>query len=241
VGISSNYLTLQQQIADELGDRQDLLTPLADSPLTLGPIQNAIQSAIARWERESFYFNQFLLQVNPNGSNPLVTSVGQEYYGKTTTPNAYDFTSIASIKKAWIYISSNRYPLNPRTTEYLDDVSVNPANTGEPTDWAFSAMMLRLYPISNSIYPVGFEGVQKLAALVNPGDSNCWTQDAFDLIRSEAKLILAQEVLSDADLEASMTKAIYGTPGTSRKGYLADLKGETVRRSARGKIRPTIF
>jgi hypothetical protein len=32
---------LQQQIADELGDRQDLLLPLSDSALSQSPIQNA--------------------------------------------------------------------------------------------------------------------------------------------------------------------------------------------------------
>jgi len=49
--ISATYLQLQRQIADELGDRTDLLTPLSDSGETLSPIQNAVQSAIAKWER----------------------------------------------------------------------------------------------------------------------------------------------------------------------------------------------
>ena len=75
-----------------------------------------------------------------------------------------------------------------------------------------------------------------------------WTQDAVDLIRSEAKLILAREVLHDDDLATRMELAIYGrssaggmwgaVPG--QRGYLYALKAETTRR-ARSRIRPTYF
>jgi hypothetical protein len=243
VAIATNYLTLQQQIADELGDRQDLLAPLDDSALLLSPIQNAIQSAIAKWEREPFYFNQAIVQTPLSGPYALATASGQEYYGAATTPASYAaLASFAKIRKAWVLVARNRYTLNERTAQYLDDVSVNPAVTGEPVDWSYAAGLLRLYPIPNGAYPIGFEAIQRLPALSAASDANAWTQDAADLIRAEAKLILAEELLHDIELAALMQRAIYGDPGEPRRrGYLHALKAEGARRSGRGRIRPTHF
>src|SRR5579862_6692808 len=154
MAISATYLTLQQQIADELGDRQDLLSPLSDSSLALSPIQNAIQSAIAKWEREPFYFNQAIVQTPLAGPYAAATAAGQEYYGAATTPSSYAaLATIAKIRKLWVLIGANRYTLTERTSQYLDDVSVNPAVTGEPVDWSYAAGLLRLYPIPNGAYP----------------------------------------------------------------------------------------
>jgi hypothetical protein len=239
MAIAATYITLQQQIADELGDRQDLLAPLSDSGLTLSPIQNAIQTAIAKWEREPFYFNQVIVQTPVGGPSAFSTATGQEYYG------AVDYAALASfakLRKAWVLISRNRYTLNERTPQYLDDISVNPAVTGEPTDWAYAGGLLRLYPIPNGAYPVGLEAIQRFAALANPTDGNGWTTDAYDLIRAEAKLILAEEVLHDVELAGLMQRAIYGDPAqAARRGYLDALKAETARRSGRSRIRPSHF
>ena len=239
----ATYLTLQQQIADELGDRQDLLSPLGDSALALSPIQNAIQSAIAKWEREPFYFNQTIAQTALSGPYALATAVGQEYYGAATTPtSAVALASVAKIRKLWLLIGGDRATLTERTSQYLDDVSRNPAATGAPTDWSYAGGLLRLYPIPNGAFPVGFEAIQRLAALGIASDANTWTQDAFDLIRAEAKLILAEEVLHDLELAALMQRAIYGDPAEPhRRGYLHALKAEGARRSGRGRVRPTQF
>lgn len=240
MSISANYSGLQNQIADELGGRQDLLSPLSDSALTLSPIQNAIQSAISKWEREPFYFNQVVVQTSPA---VVSTASGQEYYGASTTPVAYaQFATLAKIRKLWVLVSGQRYTLTERTSQYLDDISVNPTNLAMPTDWSYSAKMLRLYPIPDNTYPLGYEGIKRESDLSAAGDSNAWTTDGFDLIRAEAKLILAEEVLQDSDLAALMTRAIYGDPSNPRRrGYLDALKGEGARRSGRGGIRPTTF
>ena len=116
--ISQTYGVMQQQIADELGDNQTLLAPLSDSSLTLSPIQNAIQQAIAKWERELFYFNEFLLETPLSTPSAFQTANGQEYYGANTSPNSYaPIATLAEIKKLWVLVSSNRYTLNPRTPQ----------------------------------------------------------------------------------------------------------------------------
>jgi hypothetical protein len=234
VAISSNYITLQRQIADELGDNQALLSPLSDSSLTASPIKNAIQSAISKWEREPFYFNEFRLAGVANG--PFNTVSGQEYYGSA------DYASIptlAVITKLWVLVSGNRYTMNPRTKGYLDDTSVNPSIKGQPVDYAYDALQLRFYPIPDNVYPIGIDGTQRLSALAVDADANAWTQDAYDLIRCEAKLILAREVLNDEEVESAARRAIYGD--AQERGYLSALRSESARRHNSGRIRPTHF
>lgn len=232
MAISATYLVLQQTIADELGDRQDLLVPLSDSALSLSPIKNAIQSAVAKWEREHFYFTENYEQ------NLFSTISGQEFYDTTATPMV---ATSPDILKLHILISANRYQMNKRTWQYLEDTSVNPAVTGNPVDWAYYAEQIRLYPIPNGAYPITVSGLERLAALADDDDSNVWTADAYDLIRSEAKLILAEETLMDDSLAGRCRAAIYGNPNNPREiGYLAALKAETARR-ARSKIRPSHF
>jgi hypothetical protein len=232
MAISGTYLQLQQQIADELGDRQDLLAPLSDSALTLSPIKNAIQSAIAKWEREPFYFTEAYSQ------NLFNTVLGQEIY---TTVAAPMIATSPNILKLHITVNSQRYPMQVRTWQYIEDTSVNPFTTGWPFDYAYMAEQLRFYPIPNGAYPITLSGLQRLPALAADGDANTWTQDGYDLIRSEAKLILAEEVLMDDELAGRMRAAIYGNPQDPReRGYLAVLKAETARR-AHARIRPSHF
>lgn len=237
--ISANYVQLQQQIADELGDRQDLLVPLSDSALSLSPVQNAIQSAIAKWEREPFYFNEVYDQ------NLFNTVAGQEFYNSASA--ALVATS-PNLMKLHVLISNNRYPLKPRTWDYIEDTSVNPQVVGQPVDYAYLGEQLRFYPIPDNAYPITVAATQRLTNLVVDTDANVWTQDAFDLIRSEAKLILAREVLSDDDLATRMELTIYGASSAggsfgrvpAQRGYLYSLKAETTRR-ARSRITPSYF
>lgn len=237
--ISANYLTLQRQIADELGDRQNLLTPLGDSNLTLSPIQNAIQSAIAKWEREPFYFNEVYDQ------NVFSTVASQEFY---TSSAAAMVASSPDMMKLHVLINANRYPLEVRTWQYLEDISANPAVVGQPVDYAYFAEQLRFYPIPDGAYPIAISATQRITNLSAGTDANVWTQDAYDLIRSEAKLILAREVLSDDDMATRMELAIYGASSAGgsfgrvpgQRGYLYALKAETMRRG-RSQIRPSYF
>jgi len=237
---SSNYITMQLQIADDLGDRQDLLAPLSDETLTLSPIQAAIQNAIARWERRSFYFNELLIDVNTaNGTSPWNTVNGQEYYGAADYANIPLFSEI---KKLWVYINAQRYVMTPRTFSFAVDTSVNPTVTGIPIDYEYADEQIRMYPIPNGAYPVFLWANLRLAALVNNTDANAWTKDAENLIRAEAKRILAEDTLHDDDLRQRMTVAIHGHPEEPEsRGYLFDLQAETRRRRRSGRVRPSHF
>lgn len=224
----TTYLLLQSQIADELGGRTDLLSVLSGSGLTLSPIKNAILSAVAKWERERFYFNEVY-----NSATPLFTTVAdQELY---TTSDAAGIATAPEIDELRALISGSRRVLTRRSWGYLEDISTNPSARGQPSEWAYFAEQIRLYPIPDDAYQIAASRVQRLTALSADGDTNIWTTDAVDLIRCEAKLILAQEVLHDAEMASRMMTQIYGP-----RGYLYALKAETARRAKSG-IRPSQF
>jgi len=139
-----------------------------------------------------------------------------------------------------VLVNANRYTLDARTWQYIEDISVNPSSQSSyPYDFAYFAGTMRFYPIPNQIVPVTLMANQKLTPLLNGADTNVWTQDAFDLIRSEAKYILANEVLHDDEMTERTLKAIYG--GSGVEGYLYILRAETARRGGGGRIRATAF
>lgn len=228
--MTDTYIDIQNRIADELGGRSDLTSQ----------IQLAIQTAIQKWQRERFYFNEFILAGVSGG--PFNTVSGQEFY---TSSDYAPIATLAHIDKMWALVSGNRYFINPRTSQYIADVSVNPTNTSIPVDYAFFAEQIRFYPIPNNAYPVGLLGTQRLATLVNGGDTNSWVTgaDAEALIRTEAKMDLYENVLQSPDMADRMRLLIHGNPLVpGSRGYLYALRAETQRRIPEGgRIRPTHF
>lgn len=230
--VTADYITLQRAVADELGDRSDLLSELDGSSLGSSPIKRAIQSAIAKWEAEPFWFNE-------DYTTPFFTTVaGQELYGVGTDPD--DFAATPGIVVLHILVGGNRFEMKRQGWQYLEEISPSPTARGQPFEWAWFANKIRLYPIPDGAYPVRASRT-KLMALSADGDTNIWTNEGYDLIRSEAKLILARDVLHDQQLKAECEEAIYGNPlRPLDKGYYGRLKAETMRR-AKSRIIPTQF
>lgn len=228
MSVSSNYGQMQLSIAVELGNRTDIL-------YNTGVIQAAIQTAIAKWERSRFYFNEI------NAINAFNTAAAQEYY---TSADYAGIATIAHIDKIWALVGNNRYFFEPRTMQYLDEVSVNP-NVAAPSvgcDYAYYAETLRIYPIPDGAYPISIQGTKRFTALSASTDSNVWTADADALIRAEAKLDIYANYLKD-ELQAQTQKLlIYGDPMVPESvGYLKALQGETFTRMAVPKVRGSFF
>lgn len=220
MAISTTYLVLQNQIADELGARTDLLSTLSGSGLSLSPVKNAIQSAIAKWERHPFYFNEVY------NASLFSTVINQEFY---TTAAAAAIATAANIHRLHI-AGSSRFPLIRVSPAQMDDLATT-ATAAKPTHWSYFNSNIRFYPIPDAVYAIAASYTARLSALSADSDTNAWTSDAFDLIKAEAKLILALEVLQDAEMAARMKLAIYGDPADPRsKGYFQALAEETDRR-----------
>lgn len=228
MAISGTYISLATQIADELGDRSDLLSPQLVASAANSPIKRAIQSAIAKWEREPFYFTETYT------ASFFTTVNAQEFY---TTSDAPAIATTLSITRLHITISGSRYALTARRWNYIDDISTG-TTAGKPTDFAYYAEQIRLYPIPDAAYVVALSGNKRLTALSADSDANAWTQDGFDLIRCEAKLILARGLLKDEALALQCETEIYGHPEKPNLvGHLQALRAETERRARPGMLR----
>lgn len=231
MAVSYTYQGFCNQIAYELGYRNDLLSvPSGFTGIALSPIQQAVQNAIAKWERERFYFNEI------TSINNFSTVVGQEFY---TSASSSIIGTSPHIDRVWVLVSSNRYTLNPRTEQYLSDTSMSPTSQSQPVDYAMYAETMRLYPIPDGAYPISFEGTQRFALLALPSDTNIWIQDAANLIKAEAKADLLDNVLKQTDLADRQRAQIYGVGDFP--GYLTDLRSETAQRVAGNKIRASYF
>ena len=217
------YGDLQARIADELGGRADLTLQ----------IQLAIQTAIAKWERERFYFNEL------RAANAFNTVKGQEFYGAA---DYAPLATIAHLDKVTILIGGNRFALTGRGAGYLEQMSINPAVQGQPADYAYYGEQIRLYPIPDNAYAVTLLGTTRLAGLVNAGDSSAWTNDAEALVRCEAKADLYENTLQAPELADRMRLLIHGDPSKpGHRGYLYALKAETARRAASSRLAPSYF
>lgn len=222
---ANTYGQMQARIANEV----------LGSPTT-SDIQAAIQDAISEYERESFWFNNMRLFGDVTGSlGTIQTTQAKEFYSSSDLPVLGNYPHIS---KVLVLAYNNRYPLNERTTSWIDDQSVSPSWNGMPTDWCWQAGALRLYPIPQATYPLIIDGTTRFAPLAADADYSCWTNEAEALIRFEAKRLLFINIIRDPDQASMMDREIQGAP--PRQGILPMLRRETMRRTGgSGRIRPS--
>lgn len=211
----ATYLDMQTRIADEL-DRGSELT---------AQIKKAIVTAVDSYASKKFYFTETSFTFN--------TVVGQEYYG--TADNAAIATS-PSLEILNIDINAGRFQLDKQSFDYIDSISYLVGALGQPTIWAYRAEQIRLYPIPSQVWTITAFNIPRLTALSADGDSNAWTNDAEELIRTRAKINLIINVIRGTDMveEVALLRL-------QEKQALADLFSEGASRSATGAMTPTSF
>ncbi len=218
---ANTYLQLQTRVQNEV----------LGSPTT-SDVKNAIQDAILMFERETFYFNKVRSFGSVTGSlSDLQTVNGKEFYSNVDLPILLNFPHISKIL---VLAFANRYPLNSRTPQWIDDVSVSTTWQGLPTDWCIMEDgALRIYPVPNGGYPLIIDGTIRFKPLTADADYNCWTNRAERLIRMAAKMLLFRDIIRDAQQTAIFEREVYGDqsrPGLP--GELGRLKAESQRRGA---------
>lgn len=220
--------------ADDLtfGDMQKRIANEALGRASANDIRNAIQDAIAQFERESFWFNDMRTYDPVDG---LVTTRGKEFYGGQDLPV---LLTMPHIRRIMVLAFANRYPLRNRTQQWIDDQSVSTNWMGLPTDWCWIGGAIRIYPIPMDNYPLIITGTIRFPSLVADTDTNPWMNEGERLIRAEAKRLLFVEINRDAEQAARMEAEVYGMPGSGRQGALAQLRRESTRRSSSpGRLR----
>jgi len=209
------YLDLQNNIASDL-TRSDLTSQ----------IQGAIADAIKQYERQRFWFNTTRsLTFQTNGNIP-VGQTGQMAYGAADLAQIPNIIRIDDLFLKW---GTSTYALDwyePDEFEYL--TSLNTAN-GRPSVYTYVDAQLLLWPQPSDVWTVRPHMHYRLTPLANPTDTNAWCNEAENLIRAHAKLILYTGLLEDDDGARRMSQQI--------PGIKAGLDYETAARSATGRIR----
>lgn len=225
----STYGAMQDRISDEVRDASS-----ASASGISSQIQNAIQSAIKHYERERFWFNE--------GQFTFTTSNSAEYYTISDFPNIEKVIEVDTLN---ITINGNwKYPLNPRTFQYMDEVLTNPNYTGEPDDFCYYKQAFRFYPIPNGAYPILVSAILRQSTLSATDSTNDWMTYGEELIRSRAEADIQIRILKDkfARQEAQMLAA-QNQPYLSilEKNAFNSLISETVHKTSAGFLRPTSF
>ncbi len=211
----ATYGDMQTRIADEL-DRGDLTAQ----------IKKAILSAIAFYERKKFYFTE-------SSGTTFSTVIGQEFYGSSDLAAIATSPMIDVLRGNYVGL---RVDLTKRAWEYIDDISVLTTSKARPMDWAYRAQQIRLYPIPDAVYTMTIVHLPRLAALSADGDSNAWTNDAEELIRSRAKVDVMRNVIRGPEMAEEVIALTM-----QEKQALAMLYAENASRKAVGYAIPTQF
>ena len=216
----ASYANMQYRIAYEL-TRHDLNT--ADATLGSSAIKQAIQSAIAEYQREHFYFNE-------TAYDTWDAVVDQENYTEGSGGVASDIIKIVSLATVQ---SSVRHPVRRRDWDYIEARQTGAVKSSLVTDFAYFGLKFRMYPIPNAAQTFSLAYVQRVTAPSADGDTGAWVNEAEELIRAAAKKRLFQQILFDADRAAAMEQA--------EAAALAALRRETRLRTGTGRIKATQF
>ena len=172
------YGALKTRIANEI----------ADSTLS-AEIILAIQSAIKFYERKEFWFN--------SKTGTFSTVAAQEYYAAAANSDIPTLVKIGSPIK----VTSSGYKYDINIVPFAEiDAAQDGTLTWRPEAAAYFNEQIRLYPIPDAVYTVTMAYQYRLTTLSADADENAWTDDAEELIRQRAKMILAADVLRDADM-----------------------------------------
>jgi hypothetical protein len=182
-------------------------------------IQTAIARAIEKYAERRFWFNEEVVAG--------VCTPGGQY---VTYPTGLRIEDAVFID----YNASGPpgYPLLKKSAATIEGYYQAVATQTQPSLYCTLNGQIRLYPTPNLAYPLSFVGVFDQPALANPTDSNAWTTTGQDLIVAEAKRMIDRDILRD--IEAAQLD------GQAVKEALDKLIGETTRRTASGRIKPSL-
>lgn len=187
----ANLSTLKARIAADLR-RNDLTSDIG----------YAIADAVAEYQGSRFYFNQ--------ARDSFTTVAGTEFYESGTDPQDIP-DDIAEVDSLTVTVNGRVYQMDKWAFGVSEWINSTSTSRGQPTNWAWYAQKVRLYPVPDNAYTVTISYLQKIAAPTADGDENAWTTEAEILIRSCAKKILYRDVLKNparaAEAEAAEMNA----------------------------------
>ncbi len=182
-----------------------------------------ISAAIRKFQKERFWFNEsrsVTFNTVQGTSDYSFATIGTEFY---------------TIDAAFITDGSTVRELGNQDYVRLEYLLGNAGTTqGSPTLFGYIEKSLRLYPIPNGVYTIRLEGHAKLAEPANDADTaNDWMNEAYDLIKADAKRRLFAQKYRDTEGAAIETIAVADA--------LSDLRDATTSKIGTGIVRSTQF
>jgi hypothetical protein len=162
-------------------------------------IDNAIMDAIDVHNSDRFWFNE---------SRDVVfyTENMKEFYTKLDVPL---LGQLMKIDFVFLYVANTPFELHQSPQIRLESASQNGTMSGQPGEFGWYDETLRLYPIPAGVWKVRAGIVENRPAPASDTETgNVWMNEAERLIRSRAKLELAQHVIYDSALEQRMQSAV---------------------------------
>src|SRR5882757_359245 len=166
---------LKARIASDL-TRDDLASQIA----------NVVSDSLKFYARERFWFNQ-------SRNLTFNTAIGQAAYGVA------DLAIIPNIVRIdALYLPQNQSitPLDRYEPDDFEVIAGGMSGGGKPTAYTCVDNTIRLWPTPGAVTPMRLHAFYRLPDLAD-GDSNAWTDDAEELVRSHAKMLLYMDVLED--------------------------------------------
>jgi hypothetical protein len=172
----TTLLDLKSRIAADLS-RDDLTSQIA----------NAVSDAIKFYARQRFWFNQ-------SRSLTFNTATGQSDYGAANNPVIPNIVRIDAL-----FLPQNQSVFALDRFEPVDFEVVSASfGGGRPTAFTVIDNTIRLWPTPDAIYTLRLHAHYKLPYPAD-AETNPWTDDAEELIRSHAKMLLYIDLLEDPD------------------------------------------
>ncbi len=202
---------LKARIASDL-TRDDLTTQIA----------SVITDTIKFYARERFWFNQ----TRSLTFNTVASQIAYAAADLSTIPN------LIRIDALYLPSTLSIYPLDRYEPDDFELIEAG-GGGGKPTCYTYIDQTIRLWPTPSAIYSMRLHAFYKLPDLATDADTNAWTDDAEELVRSHAKMLLYMDVLEDDQNAQRMAAKV--------PALLAGLRSETASRMATGRIRGTDF
>lgn len=194
-------------------------------------IASAISDAIAAYQGEPFAFNE-------TRAFTISLVAGQEFYTSSDDADVGNITSIDYVK---IYLDNDPYELTVETPRYMEALSQNGTQTGQPHSYCYYGEALRFYPAPDHVYTCRIGCTKKVAAPASDEEaSNPWMIAGERLIRCRAKYELAAHVLNNVSLMQMFDPERPGSPTDEAYRQLKRISNR-VRRPGQWVMTPTEF
>jgi hypothetical protein len=167
---------LKQTIADDL-TRDDLAPDGEDAATTF----KAIKAAVRQYSGRNWWF------LTTTQTLPAVP--GQNFITRPATISRIDRVSIPALG----------YDIGKEDLALLERLDEPAIVIGQPDLYAEAeaGTQLRLWPMPNATYLIKIVGTRFIPEMAADGDSNVWTNEAYDLIAASAKRRLCRFPLRD--------------------------------------------